>query len=219
MRVTVVSARGRAAVAQDLSDLGCSVRELPAVSPPASFGSDCDLLLVDAGDDGELGGFVVRRVRGALSPGAGRVPVLLGVARSQLARVDPAWGHDDFVVLPYEAHELYARLRTLEWRASEFSQPERVKIGTLVLDMPAREAHAAGARVELANREFDLLAYLADRRGRVVRREELLSQVFHVRRAGTTRSLDVHVQRLRSKLGASVSIETVRGVGYKLALP
>jgi two-component system response regulator RegX3 len=215
MRVTVVSALGNAGGAAELSDLGCAVREALAVTPPEEIVAGADLVLVEAGDDGDLGGFVVRRVR-AVSP---RIPLILAVATSQLMRIDPAWGHDDFVLQPYVPQELYARVRAAEWRASEFTQPERIKIGPLVIDLDAHETLLGGTRVPLANREFELLVFLARGRGRVQRREQILARVWGQRQAGASRSLDVHVRKLRSKLAGAVAIETVRGVGYKLNAP
>jgi DNA-binding response OmpR family regulator len=212
MRVTVVSALGEALAASALVDLGCAVRERVAVCAPTDIVEGSDAVFVEAGGDGELGAFVVRRVRAA----APKIPLLLGVERSQLARVDPGWGHDDFILVPYDAHELVARLRAVEWRSSEFSQPERVKLGALVLDIDAHEARVGAAALSLANREFDLLVFLARGHGRVVRRAEILANVWGQRGGDGGRSLDVHIRRLREKLGASVRIETIRGVGYRL---
>lgn len=212
MRVTVVSPLGDAVAAAELSDLGCAVRERVAVAPPVEVVAEADLVLVEAGGDGELGRFVVQRVRAA----APRVPILLAVETSQLARVDPSWGHDDFVLMPYVPHELYARVRAAEWRASEFSQPERIKVGALVLDLAGREASLGGTPLVLAHLEFELLAYLAKSRGRVVRREQLLAHVWGRRGGGATRTVDVHIRRLRVKLAGAVTIETVRNVGYKM---
>jgi DNA-binding response OmpR family regulator len=215
MRVTVVSPLGHAVGAAELSDLGCAVREALAVAPPEEIVAHADLVLVEAGDDGELGGFVVRRVRTASS----RIPLLLAVTIPQLPRVDPAWGHDDFVLMPYVPQELYARMRASEWRASEFTQPERIKIGPVVVDLDAHEVLLGGTHLPLANREFDLLVFLARGRGRVQRREQILAKVWGQRGGGTSRSLDVHVRRLRTKLAGAVTIETVRGVGYRLEAP
>lgn len=215
MRVTVVSAMGGAVGAAELTDLGCAVRELLAVAPPAEIVAGTDLVLVEAGADGELGRFVIQRVR-AIAP---RVPILLAIEPGQLARVDPSWGHDDFILMPYVPHELYARLRAAEWRASEFAQPERIKVGSLVLEPAAHEAWLGGTPLQLSRREFELLALLARNRGRVVRREQILASVWRTRRTTPSRTLDVHIRRVRAKLAGALSIETVRGVGYKLVAP
>lgn len=203
---------GGAIGATELADLGCAVREVVAVTPPAEIVAGTDVVLVEAGEDGELGRFVVQRVR-AISA---KVPMLLALGVSQLSRLDPTWGHDDFVLIPYQPHELYARLRASEWRTSEFSQPEWIKIGALVIDLAAHVVRLGGTEVALANREFELLVYLAQARGRVRKREQILAQVWGVRRGTAGRSLDVHVRRLRAKLASAVAIETVRGVGFRL---
>ncbi len=215
MRVNVISALGSSAVAATLIELGCAVRELTVGAPAAEVSTGADAALIDAGDDGELARFVVARVRSSGS----RIPVLLILSASQLARVDPSWGHDDFLVTPCTPSELYARLRSAEWRASEFSQPERIKIGALVLDPGAHEATAHGIRLDLTQREFALLVHLAKGRGRVMPRDQLLAQVFGIRRGAQSRTLDVHVRTLRVKLQSAVQIETLRGVGYKLVGP
>ncbi|MFO0630605.1 MAG: winged helix-turn-helix domain-containing protein [Polyangiales bacterium] len=90
-----------------------------------------------------------------------------------------------------------------------------MKIGELVIDTAAHEVLLAGRRVPMAPMEFTLLSYLARNRDRVVERAALLREVWGVRVA-QTRTVDVHVQRLRAKLAPSVGIETVRGVGYRL---
>jgi DNA-binding response OmpR family regulator len=212
MRVTVVSALGEALAGAALRDLGCAVRERLAVTPPEELVADVDAVFVEAAGDGELGAFVVRRVRRVAS----KIPLLVGIERSQLARIDPAWGHDDFVLLPYDPHELVARLRASEWRASEFAGPERVKVGALVLDVANHEARVGPTPIPLANREFELLVFLARGRGRVLRRAEILAAVWGQRSAQGGRSLDVHVRRLREKLDGAISVRTVRGVGYRL---
>jgi two-component system response regulator MtrA len=212
MRVTVVSAQGEALAGAALTDLGCAVRERMAVTPAAELVDGVDAVFVEAGGDGELGAFVVKRVRSVAS----KIPLLLGVERSQLSRIDPSWGHDDFVLVPYDPHELVARLRAAEWRASEFAGPERVKVGALVLDVAAHEARVGPTVIALANREFELLVFLARGRGRVLRRGEILASVWGQRGEQGGRSLDVHVRRLREKLSGHARVETVRGVGYRL---
>ena len=144
--------------------------------------------------------------------------MLLALRTTQLTRLDPAWGHDDFVLQPYVPQELYVRLRALEWRTSDFAQPERIKVGALLVDLAGHTVHVEGRRIDLAPMEFNLLAHLVSHRARVLGRAALLRDLWG-RRGGATRTLDVHVRRLRSKLGASAVIETVRGVGYRLVVP
>lgn len=214
MRITVVSAHPPSEASEVLRDLGCALREAHALDAPDHIARGVDAVVVETADDAEVARFVLGRLRGAGS----RVPVLLAVKTSQLTRVDPSWPFDDLILQPYVPQELYVRLRALEWRASDFAQPERVKVGALVLDPSAHEARVEGRTVELTHQEFLLILYLARRRGQVSSRELLLREVWGVR-GHETRTLDVHIRRLRAKLGPSVSIETVRGVGYRLPAP
>ncbi|MFO0601829.1 MAG: response regulator transcription factor [Polyangiales bacterium] len=214
MRTTVVAAQTPAEATELLRDLGCATREASALAPPAELAANADVVLVEAGDDAEVGRFVVGRLRSLPS----RVPTLLALRTTQLTRLDAAWGHDDFVLQPYVPQELYARLRAVEWRTSEFAQPERIKVGPLVVDVAGHEVVLDGARVAVAPMEFALLAKLAEHRGRVLGRTALLRDLWG-RRGGVTRTLDVHVRKLRARLGDRVVIETVRGVGYRMVAP
>jgi DNA-binding response OmpR family regulator len=124
------------------------------------------------------------------------------------------------VLSPVVAPELYARIRQLDWRMSSFRAAGRIKIGDLVIDAVAVEASYRGRALKLPRQEFQLLKFLAERPGRVFSREQLLSRVWGYRYAGGTRTVDIHVRRLRAKLGpGSAMIETVRHVGYKLRAP
>jgi hypothetical protein len=136
-----------------------------------------------------------------------------------VSRHDPTSGFDDFVLLPLVPAELYARVRAVEWKRSEFSTEERLKVGELVIDRAAREVLVAGTVVALTAREFDLLVFLADRRGRVVRRAELLEGVWGPSYEGGPRTIDIHVRRLRAKLGGAFELTTSRGTGYRLVGP
>jgi DNA-binding response OmpR family regulator len=91
-----------------------------------------------------------------------------------------------------------------------------MKVGSIVIDRAAREVLLDGKSVTLTAKEFALLAYLAERRGKVVSREELLRRVWGNRYEGGARTVDIHVRRLRAKLGASLPLATLRGSGYKL---
>lgn len=144
-------------------------------------------------------------------------PVLLVVATDLLAGLDVSQGFDDFILAPLLPAEVYARLRQLDWRTAAFHSDERVKLGDLVVDAAGHEASLGGRRLELTHQEFLLLEFLARSPGRVFSREQLLQSVWHLDYAGGTRTVDIHVRRLRAKLGARADlIETVRNVGYKL---
>ena len=130
-----------------------------------------------------------------------------------MARVDPSSGFDDFVLHPYVPEELYARIRAVEWRRSEFATEERHKVGPIVVDQASHEVTRNGQPVQLTAKEFALLVYLCERRGKV------LSRVWGNRYDGGPRTVDIHVRRLRAKLGDALPLETLRGSGYKLRMP
>jgi len=147
------------------------------------------------------------------------VGTLVAVAVDQVARLDPTSGFDDFVLCPYVPAELYARIRAVEWRHSEFATEERVKVGSVVIDRSAHEVTVGGSSVSLTAKEFALLSYFCERRGRVVTRLELLKRVWGSEYEGGARTVDIHVRRLRAKLGVALDLSTVRGSGYKLEAP
>ncbi|TMQ05550.1 MAG: response regulator transcription factor [Deltaproteobacteria bacterium] len=145
------------------------------------------------------------------------VPILIAVTVARLPALDFSIGFDDFVLTPIVPAELYARLRQLDWRTATFGSDEILKIDDLVIDIAGYEARLAGRRIELTHQEFELLRFLGQHRGRVFTREALLERAWGYRYAGGTRTVDIHVRRVRSKLGDAGSIiETVRNVGYKM---
>jgi DNA-binding response OmpR family regulator len=147
-------------------------------------------------------------------------PVLAAIGTRSITQLDPASGHDDFLVWPAPPSELYARVKQLEWKASAFADDERVKLGPLSIDMQTREVSIDGAgggpSIALTAREFALLVALATRRGRVMTRETLLDVVWGSDYDGGAKTVDVHVRRLRAKLGEALPLQTIRGAGYVL---
>jgi DNA-binding response OmpR family regulator len=125
---------------------------------------------------------------------------------------------NDFILMPLVPAELYARLRQLDWKTSTFGSEEVLKIEDLVIDVAGYEARLGGRRLELTHQEFELLRFLGQHRGRVFTRDQLLERVWGYQYAGGTRTVDIHVRRVRAKLGATAGglIETVRNVGYKM---
>jgi two-component system alkaline phosphatase synthesis response regulator PhoP len=184
------------------------------------FASRPDAVVLDLMLPGRSGLEVLREVRE--EPSTRDLPVLVLTARS--AEMDKLLGFehgaDDYLTKPFSPRELVARLKALLRR----SQPERaggtVEVGDLRVDTLAREATWKGKLLTLTPREFELLAFMASRPGRVSTREELLRKVWGYDYMGETRTVDVHIRRLRAKLGPrSELIETVTGAGYKLARP
>ena len=181
-----------------------------------------DLVLLDLMLPDGSGLDVCRELRAASS-----VPIIILSARGEEADrvVGLELGADDYVVKPFSAREVIARVRAVLRRTGAAAAAERttVEIGGVRLD-PARRSVTLDARpLELARKEFDLLALLMSEAGSVVPRERLIDEVWDVNWFGSTKTLDVHVSALRRKLeddpAAPRFIHTVRGVGFRFTGP
>lgn len=165
---------------------------------------------------------VLRMLRGVSA-----VPVIVATARDDDAEVVAVLdaGADDYVVKPYSASQLDARIRAVLRRAGAHAAEGAVElvIGGLTVDPQRRQAQLDGQTLDLSRLEFDLLAHLARRSPEVVTRRELLAEVWRQPHGGGDKTIDVHVSWLRRKLGESASapryVHTVRGVGIKLEAP
>jgi DNA-binding response OmpR family regulator len=124
---------------------------------------------------------------------------------------------DDFCVYPADQRELSARLAHLFWRTGHGTRPELVEYGELVLNLETYQAAVAGSPIDLTFMEYELLKFLVSHPGRVFTRETLLSRVWGYEYYGGARTVDVHIRRLRAKLGEEHAglIQTVRSVGYR----
>jgi DNA-binding response OmpR family regulator len=179
--------------------------------PPAA-------VVLDVGLPGLSGIEVCRRMREA----GDWTPVLFVTARDdEVDRVlGLELGADDYVTKPFSPRELVARVRAVLRRAAPSAGPSDapgegvLRSGPVSLDRQRRTVALDGAPVALTTTEFDLLAHLMRRPGRVSSREELLGDVWGYPPGTPTRTVDVHVAQLRGKLGGALRLRTVRGVGY-----
>ncbi|TDB69750.1 response regulator transcription factor [Micromonospora sp. KC723] len=181
-----------------------------------------DLVLLDLGLPDTDGLDVCRHLRSRSG-----VPIIVISARSEeIDRVvGLEIGADDYVSKPFGIREVVARMRAVLRRvatanadASEGTTDQVVLSQRLVIDRRARRVTLDGVEVALAPKEYDLLTLLSEEPGAVFTREQIMEAVWDANWFGSTKTLDVHVAALRRKLGDVVSIETVRGVGYRLAI-
>ncbi len=179
-----------------------------------------DLVVLDLGLP-DLDGRELLRMLRAVSA----VPVIVATARddeTEIVRVLDA-GADDYVVKPFTAAQLDARVRAVLRRGATAGEDTTVVVGGLRVDPRSRQVTLDGAPVELTPREFDLLHHLATRPGQVVTKRELLADVWQVPYGGADKTVDVHLSWLRRKLGESAQdpryLHTVRGVGVRLEPP
>ena len=145
-------------------------------------------------------------------------PLLLLVAGHQLADLELREDlFDDFCLWPFQPRELEARLKHLFWRTGRGTRPELVEYGPLILNLETYQAAISGRPLDLTYMEYELLKFLATHPGKVFTRETLLSRVWGYEYYGGARTVDVHVRRLRAKLGTEHEqlIQTVRSVGYR----
>jgi DNA-binding response OmpR family regulator len=149
-------------------------------------------------------------------------PILLLVSGAQLVELELREDlFDDFCLSPFHPRELEARLRHLFWRAGRAPRAEMVEYGDLVLNLETYQAALDARPLDLTYMEYELLKFFALHPGKVFTREQLLSRVWGYEYYGGARTVDVHVRRLRAKLGEehAALIQTVRSVGYRFGQP
>ncbi len=188
--------------------------ERAATGAAALDADEPDLVLLDLRLP-DVDGFDVCRALRARSS----VPIIVVTARGEEADrvVGLELGADDYVVKPFGLRELIARIRAVTRRTNARSaEHEPMRIGALEVDERARRATLGEVELPLTPKEFDILGLLARDAGAVVTRRKLLEDVWQTTWYGSTKTIDVHVAALRSKLGDPGWIETVRGIGFRL---
>jgi two-component system, OmpR family, response regulator RegX3 len=183
---------------------------------------DPDLVLLDLMLPDGSGFDVCRELRKR-----SQVPIIMLTARGEEADrvVGLELGADDYVVKPFSAREVVARIRAVLRRTEAPEQPDDgpVEVGALRVDPARREATIDGESIELSRKEFELLHLLIRNAGSVVTRERLIDEVWDPNWFGSTKTLDVHVSGLRRKLGDDPAepryLHTVRGVGFRFSSP
>ncbi len=215
-------ARIRNALRAGLVDKGYAVRSassgLDGLSMVAA--DPGDVVILDLGLPDIDGRQLLRMLRAVRD-----IPVIVATARddeSEIVRALDA-GADDYVVKPFSAAQLDARIRALLRRVKAGEGVSAIVVGDLTIDARLRTATFEGRRLELSRKEFDLLHYLAARAGTVVTKREILAEVWRLPFGGTDRTVDVHLSWLRRKLGESASnpryVRVIRGVGAQLVDP
>ncbi len=221
MRILIVEDDDRVAGALEafLARSGyATVRAADGAAALELLGADTEVVLLDLGLPDIDGVDLCRRIRRR-----SEVPIVIVTARNQVAERIKGLraGADDFVVKPYDVHELLARIEAVT-RRSRPMRPEsdaRVLLhgGDLEIDLVARQMLVDGTPIELTRKEFDIIAVLARYPGVAVPKERLIREVWNTDWRGFGHSLEVHVGAIRKKTGTRGVIETVRGVGYRLA--
>jgi DNA-binding response OmpR family regulator len=214
----------RSALIRSLTDLGHTVQATGtalealrqvAADPP-------DLIVLDLGLPDLDGADALRMLRGITN-----TPIIIATARdneSEIVRLLQA-GADDYMVKPFSSMHLDARVASVLRRTGRATraEPGVIEAGQLRIDLGERQAYRNGTALALTRKEFDLLAYLAARPGRVVSRRELLEEVWRQPSVGEDQTIDVHLYWLRRKLGENAAeptyLHTVRGVGIRFAVP
>ena len=208
------------AVLPSLSLLAHTVRTAPPEVSALLEAGSAEVVIVDARTD-------LAAARGLcrlLSTTAGSVPVVAVVTEGGLVAVNAEWGVDEILLPGTGPAETDARLRLLTGRRGAPAAEQasgKTTLGELVIDEGTYTARLRGRPLDLTYKEFELLKYLTQHVGRVFTRAQLLQEVWGYDFVGGTRTVDVHVRRLRAKLGPEYEslIGTVRNVGYKAVRP
>lgn len=221
MRILIVEDDERVAAALEafLARSGyATVRAADGAAALDLLGVDTEVVLLDLGLPDVDGIDLCRRIRGRSD-----VPIVIVTARNQVTERIKGLraGADDFVVKPYDVHELLARIEAVTRRTRPMRAEAETRVtvdgGGVQIDLVARQVLVGGGAIDLTRKEFDIVAVLARYPGVAVPKERLIREVWNTDWRGFGHSLEVHVGAIRRKAGDRRLIETVRGVGYRLA--
>jgi DNA-binding response OmpR family regulator len=207
-------------IARYLQKAGWEPRVVPSGDEALAFArrTPVDLVILDVMMPGLSGLEVCRALRADAATAA--LPIIMVTARAEETDriIGLEIGADDYIAKPFSPNELVARIRALMRRSKRTGAEEpTLRFGALTMDLARHTVSDEGREVKLTAKEFMLLQYLLQHRGRVLSRDVLLGDVWGYRYTGGTRTVDVHVRRLREKLPVLVdALVTVKQFGYKL---
>ncbi len=219
MRIALLT--NATSVADVLPPLALLPHETVILPPDATSSrqlDDVELEVIDVTGSDLLGARELCRTVAAAHPD---MPVAVAIAETSLIALDSSWAVDEFLLASATPVEIDARFRLLLTRrpvpVNEIDDSNVVTVGELVVDDATYTARIHGTPLDLTYKEFELLRFLVQHSGRVFTRKQLLQEVWGYDFFGGTRTVDVHVRRLRAKLGTEYEgmIATVRNVGYK----
>jgi DNA-binding response OmpR family regulator len=213
-----------AALTRALTDAGHVVRPVGRATEALQIVTEerPDLVILDLGLPDIDGTDALRMIRSVSD-----VPVIVATARRAEADIISLLGAgaDDYVTKPFSGGHILARIAAVLRRARTAPEqaPQEITVGELIIDPRRRQARLRGQPLQLTRREFDVLAYLAERVGQVISRRELMNEVWNQARIGEEQTIDVHISWLRRKLGETAAqprfLHTVRGVGVMMVDP
>ena len=213
-----------AALSRALTDAGHVVRPVGRAAEALKIVTEerPDLVILDLGLPDIDGTDALRMMRSVSD-----VPVIVATARRSESDIISllSAGADDYVTKPFSGGHILARIAAVLRRARTAPEPsqQEIVVGDLVIHPRQRRAELRGQPLQLTRREFDVLAYLAERAGRVVSRRELMTEVWQQAHIGEEQTIDVHISWLRRKLGETAAqprfLHTVRGVGVMMVVP
>lgn len=182
----------------------------------SAFECSPEMLIVDASDD-NAPARICRQIRRENE--LKDLPLLVLMGDGHLSDLSPKIGMDDFIIMPAHPGEVGARTRMALWRVNRAADEDLVRVRDMVINLASYEVTVRGVPIELTYKEYELLKFLAMNPGRVYTRENLLNRVWGFDFYGGTRTVDVHIRRIRSKIGDQHEslIQTVRNVGYRFS--